>query len=128
MQETYVRIRNSINTYKPGINALAWIFTIAKNLTLNEIKKHSREVNLELDDPVLQSDDEYGEEEGELVHLVNTILTDDERQIVNLHLMSGFKHREIAEMMGKPLGTVLWAYRNALKKLKTAYDKEHGNR
>ncbi len=29
----------------------------------------------------------------------------------------GFKHREIAQELDKPLGTVLWTYNKALKKL-----------
>ena len=39
MQNTYIRIRLSANMYKAGSNTLAWIYTIAKNLTLNELNK-----------------------------------------------------------------------------------------
>lgn len=46
-----------------------------------------------------------------------------EREIVTLHI-SGFRHREIAEIMEKPIGTVLWTYNNALAKLKRALQKE----
>lgn len=55
---------------------------------------------------------------------MDKVLGDEERQIVTLHVISGFKHREIAEMMGKPLGTVMWAYNNALAKLKRAIQRE----
>ena len=41
-----------------------------------------------------------------------------ERQIVTLHALAGFRHREIAEIMGMPLPTVLSKYHRALKKLK----------
>ena len=47
-------------------------------------------------------------------------LADDEREIVMLHALSGFKHREIAEYMNLPLATVLSKYRRAVKKLKKA--------
>ena len=131
MQETYIRIRSAINTYKPGGNALAWMFTIAKNLTLNEMAKRKREIPTDLEDPALGYQASYTmpeeEEEGLLVSLVKKILNPDEQQIVMLHVVSGFKHREIAEMMHKPLGTVLWAYNNALSKLKKAYEKEIGD-
>ncbi|MEG2687726.1 MAG: sigma factor, partial [Clostridia bacterium] len=36
MQTTYIRVRTAISTYQAGANALAWIYTIGKNLTLNE--------------------------------------------------------------------------------------------
>lgn len=55
---------------------------------------------------------------------MNKVLSDGERQIVILHVVSGFKHREIAQMLDKPLGTVLWAYNNALAKLKKELEKE----
>jgi DNA-directed RNA polymerase specialized sigma24 family protein len=32
--------------------------------------------------------------------------------------ISGLKHKEIAKIMEMPLGTVLWKYQMALKKLK----------
>ena len=44
-------------------------------------------------------------------------LSDEERQIVVLHAVAGLKHREIADLLEKPLSTVLNKYRRALKKL-----------
>jgi RNA polymerase sigma-70 factor (ECF subfamily) len=45
-------------------------------------------------------------------------LSDTERQIVVLHAVSGFKHREIAAHLGLPLATVLSKYYRAIKKMK----------
>ena len=45
-------------------------------------------------------------------------LSDVDRQIVMLHSVSGFKHREIAELLSLPLSTVISKYHRALKKLK----------
>ena len=45
-------------------------------------------------------------------------LTDDERQIVLLHAASGLKHREIGQLLGLPIATVLSKYHRALKKLR----------
>ena len=55
---------------------------------------------------------------------MNKVLGDEEREIVTLHAISGFKHREIAEMTGRPVGSVIWAYNNALAKLKKELQKE----
>lgn len=126
MQTTYIRLRLSIATYRAGSNALAWLYTIAKNLTLNEINKRKREVFSDFDD----SDSKFGEYTmddnltGSVFEVMNKTLNEDERQIVSLYLISGFKHREIAEIMGKPLGTVLWSYRNALGKIRKQLEKE----
>ena len=44
---------------------------------------------------------------------------DEERQnVVTLEVLGGFTHREIAEILGKPMGTVQWLYATAILKLK----------
>ena len=45
-------------------------------------------------------------------------LSDEERQIVSLHAVAGLKHREIGELTGLPLATVLTKYNRALAKMK----------
>lgn len=45
-------------------------------------------------------------------------LSVEERNIIMMHLASGLKHREIAEILEKPLSTVLSRYNRALKKMK----------
>ena len=45
-------------------------------------------------------------------------LSDQERQIVALHAVAGFKHREIAALLELPLSTVLSKYNRAIKRLK----------
>lgn len=47
-------------------------------------------------------------------------LPSDECQIVTLHLIGALKFREIAAMLNKPLGTVLWRYQQALGALRQA--------
>jgi len=48
-------------------------------------------------------------------------LPDDARQIIVLHAVGGFKHREIAELLGLPLPTVLSKYHRSIRKLKTLF-------
>ena len=42
-----------------------------------------------------------------LLEKLFSILSDDEKQIVVLHVTGGLKHREIAEILELPLGTLL---------------------
>lgn len=46
------------------------------------------------------------------------LLTDQEHQIVVLHVVAGLKHREIAKLLAMPLPTVLSKYNRSIKKLK----------
>ena len=54
-------------------------------------------------------------------------LSDEERQIVVMHAVSGLKHREIADLLRIPLGTVLSKYRRAIKKLRTRLEQDGKN-
>lgn len=125
MQTAYIRLRTTIASYKAGGNAYAWLYTIAKNATLNELNRIKRETPTDMDDPAARFGSYTMNEDGSPVTAVmNRVLGENERQIVSLHIISGFKHREIAEILQKPLGTVLWTYNNALSKMKRAIEKE----
>ena len=45
-----------------------------------------------------------------------------ERQVVTLHLNGGLKFREVAQVVGLPLGTVYSRYRKAIEKLRFLLD------
>lgn len=127
MQSTYIRIRLSAKMYKAGSNTLAWIYTIAKNLTYNELAKQKREISLDFDERGGNIGGHYTIDNSissPLLNIIKKELNQTEAQIITLHLISGFKHREIADMLEKPLGTVLWAYKNALNKIKSKYREE----
>lgn len=125
MQVAYIRLRTTISSYRAGSNAYAWLYTIAKNATLNELNRQKRELSTDaIEDNPNVAKYYIDEECSPVTALMDKVLGDEERQIVTLHVISGFKHREIAEMMGKPLGTVMWAYNNALAKLKRAIQRE----
>ena len=41
-----------------------------------------------------------------------------EKEIVTLHVINDLKFKDIVPIVDKPLGTVLWIYNKAIKKLK----------
>ena len=116
MQSTYLKIRENVHQYRPNTNAYAWILTITKNLSLNESKKRSRETLTDFNEDPFPSENK--ELQIPIFKIAKQILSEDELSIVLLHAVNGYKHREIADILEKPLGTVLWSYKNALEKLK----------
>ena len=54
-------------------------------------------------------------------------LNEKEREIVILHMIDNLKFKEIAKMKDKPLGTILWLYNKAIKKLKRKVEEENEN-
>ncbi len=120
MQLTYLKIRSSCKSYVVGTNAVAWILEIAKNLCLTELKKRQREIAFsEAENEISKLETHFKESAWFVLDAINKYLDDDERKIVMLHLVSDLKHREIAEIIKIPLGTVLWKYNKAIKTLKS---------
>ena len=127
MQDTYIKMRASIGSYESGTNFLAWLSAIARNYALMEYRRRRKEVLVDPveAEPLLGSVTYEYHEKNPVLAAAIKCLDDDEREIVFLHINGDLKHREIAESTGRPLGTVLWIYNKALRKLK-AYLLEHG--
>ena len=121
-QEAFIKIKKFIQSYRPNTNGSAWMLQIAKNLALDYIKKYKNETNIDLAGYDLPNKQSSSPELGLILHdLMNRYLTIEERQIVLLHEVHGYKSREIAKFLNMPLGTVLWKYNKAIKCLKNKY-------
>lgn len=128
MQDTYIKIRQHITSYKTNTNALAWVTRIAKNLAINAYHKQKKEVitdDLE-QDFLFHASNENTMLDNMLLKKLLTLLTLEERQVVMLHTL-GNKHKEIAKQLNKPLGTILWIYNKAIKKLQKEMSKSEEN-
>lgn len=125
-QETFITVWNKSSEFKGG-SYKAWILTIAKNKSLNYIKRSSRVIpvgqDYELD--AICDHAQGSLEESVILKIVLQELDDMDAQIVLLKL-SGMKMKEIAELFGIPRGTASWRYSEALKKLKKILTKGEG--
>lgn len=128
VQDTFIKIRSAAHLYEPMGKPLAWMFTIARHIALNIIRKNSRSLAYNQDALENNSSFSYVEdpEDKMVLQMALKILSEEERQIILLHSVAGFKHREISEVTGLPLGTVLSKYNRGLKKLRTALKKGGG--
>lgn len=124
MHDTYLHIYSHASAYKTMGKPMAWILTIVKNESLKRIKSDSKIV--ELDEYRASSDEGFFSqiETNSLLNNCFKILSDEEREIVIMHAVAGFKHREIAYQLDKPLSTILSKYNRAIKKLRDEYEKE----
>lgn len=121
MQETFVRAHLGAGQYRSEGKPTAWLLRIARNLALMKIREGKKSVTMSPEDWMEEFADRpdfTSEDAVTLTQLMDT-LSDEEREIVTLHALTGFKHREIAEMMDLALPTVLSKYHRALKKLKS---------
>jgi RNA polymerase sigma-70 factor, ECF subfamily len=116
MQDTYVKFLEKIDQYKDGANPYAYLSTIARNLAINTYNQRKREVYSEEIFETIPSPEENNNEED--IFKILDLLDPDEREVVTLHIINNLKFREIVPIVEKPLGTVLWIYNKAIKKLK----------
>lgn len=127
LQETYLKIRGAAHLYKPMGKPLAWIFTIARNLSMSKLRINKKTEIFPSEDIEDNLSFSYitNSEDKMVLQAALTILDIEEREIILLHAISGFKHREIAKNLEMSLGTVLSKYQRGLKKLRK-YLKEQG--
>ena len=124
LQETYMRFLNHIDKYKKNTNYFNFLVTIARNLALNEYHKQKRMVYDE--EYIYSVKEESPTDVPDLFYLLD-YLNEKEREIVILHMIDNLKFKEIAKMKDKPLGTILWLYNKAIKKLKRKVEEENEN-
>jgi RNA polymerase sigma-70 factor (ECF subfamily) len=91
---------------------------MAKNLSINENKKISRSTPTDFQTNEFIAQSEQVDSDIPIFKIAKRILSAEELTIVLLHIVNGYKHREIAQIVNKPIGTVLWSYNNSLKKIK----------
>lgn len=125
-QETAFRALSNRDKFQPGTNFKAWIFTIMKNIFINNYRKKVK-ANTILD----TTDNQYYLNSGthatgnaaegsmmlkELNFMVDNL--DDSIRIPFLMHFEGFKYQEIADELQLPLGTVKSRIFFARKELK----------
>ena len=97
---------------------MAWILTITKNLCLMKLREKTRFRDLEPHEWEAAATVDAPCEDRQLLQAAMCLLSDEERQVILLHALSGMKHREIAALLDLALPTVLSKYHRALRKLR----------
>ena len=125
-QDTFVRAWDKADQYRPKGKPLGWLLAIARNLALMKLRDRGKSQdlpedqweNLAIENPMLTLEDR------QLLTAAMAVLTDQERQVVILHAVTGLRHKEIAALLEIPLATALSKYHRALKKLQSAMKGE----
>lgn len=124
VQDTYVRAFRASTSFKAGTNMRAWLFRIMHNAFISSYRKAQRRPKESGGEQVedwqlarAASHDSTGLRsaeaealallpEGDIQDALND-LRDDYREAVYLADVEGFSYKEIAEIMGTPIGTVM---------------------
>ncbi len=125
LQETFVKIWQKIDMYDPNKGRFyTWAYRIAKNTTLNQIRKpdlliQSEELGV---DTNKTTPEDSPLDFAELNGAINK-LEPHHKEAITLVYFKGYTHREANIAMGVPLGTFKSYIRQALQVLRESYSQ-----
>ena len=143
VQETYIKAFQAFESFTPGTNLKAWLYRIMTNAYINSYRKKQRQpLHSSAEDvtdyQLLDSSTHtaVGLESAEVAALKRlpdqTIsnamngLAEDYRMVVYYADVEGLSYKEIAEIMGTPVGTVMSRLHRGRKQLReTLKDVAH---
>ena len=109
VQETLLRALANIDSFQPGTNMSAWMFTILRNLFRSEYRKRRREVE-DTDGSYAESLKSHPEQGSRLefqeFRTALAKLPPDQREALVLVGASGFSYEEAANICGCAVGTI----------------------
>lgn len=103
-QETFLRALLNKATYREQGYMLTWLCTVAKNLWLNECRKHRYQAELDTELPDLSPGPEetlIQREHHKALRKAVLELQEDQRDVVILHIYAGLSLRDISAQKGK---------------------------
>ena len=124
-QETFVKVLNGIRSYRPEYKFSSWIFKIANNAAIDQLRRRDLDT-LSLDGapdavtpdamqatalPIATKDESpldavVARELGSTIELAIARLRPEYRACILLRHVEGHSYEEIAQMLDLPLGTV----------------------
>lgn len=123
VQETLLTVWRKAQLYSPQRGTPStWIFTIARNLRIDQVRRQSNKPYEDLETAGLVSDAPLSsavvEQEQVIARVTRALSTlpTEQREVVQLSFIHDLAHAEIAAKIGIPLGTVK-------SRLRLAYDR-----
>lgn len=122
VQDTVVRALRSEHLFHGG-NTRAWLYTILTNLNRNRLRSLSRRPVLL---PIKDGDATTGgpDSGGRDISRALDELADEQRSALLLVVLEGLTYREVAEIQGVPIGTVMSRLARARGQIKAYLDGE----
>ena len=122
MQECFLKAFTSLDTYNSTISFEAWLVRIAINTSIDKLRKKDLDF-ITLNEDIYVNTSNESEEWEQILEKVDKVkaaiekLSDSNRLIINLYLIEGYDHEEIAEILNIASGTVRIQYMRAKQKL-----------
>jgi RNA polymerase sigma-70 factor, ECF subfamily len=119
-QETWLRVIRSAHRFDSRRRFSTWVFQIAVNLCRDAYRRSQtqpRANGIDVDAQVFPNREAAAPDRLVLKQLMSMLHPED-RELIHLRFLEGFREREIAEILGIPLGTVKSRTHHIIKKLR----------
>ena len=132
VQEAYLRALRFFGGFR-GTEARAWLLTIVRNTCYTWLRRNrSPELSCEFDEVVLARESEGPDPEMEQVMKSRALLLNDDieklpiefREVVVLRELEDLSYKDIAVVLGVPIGTVMSRLARARKRLLVSLEGE----
>ena len=131
-QEAFCRAYAALNTFVPDRPFYVWLFTIARNTSMTELRKRtsaSRVVQKYIDGGACEPQEPaVVEETGAELRRALSTLPEVYQVVLKLHYFRDLPYREIAERLSIPLGTVKTRISRAKRILRIEYENHVSRR
>jgi RNA polymerase sigma factor (sigma-70 family) len=126
VQEVFLRILRYRQTYRPGTSFRTWMYQIARNTRLDQVRKVRPESPL-VAEPIASANTSDAaqraerQQEAQLLQRALMQLPEDKREILVLSRFQELKYEEIARLLGCETGAVKVRVHRALQQLREVY-------
>lgn len=124
MQESFLKVFTNLDSYTESTPFEAWIVRIAINTSIDKLRKNHMEIidlneNINYDIADTNDSEEWEQIESKVEQVKAAIknLPEKNQLIVNLYLIEGYDHEEIARILNIAPGTVRIQYMRAKQRL-----------
>lgn len=114
-QEVFVSVYKNLSKFRADSKIYTWIYRIAINKTYDFFRK--KKIDLELNEEILNIEDNSDLNSPMIIQENLKKLSKEEREILLLKDVYGYKLREISDLKGRNISTIKSIYYKALKSL-----------
>jgi RNA polymerase sigma-70 factor, ECF subfamily len=141
LQETFMRVIKGADAYKRQAKFTTWLYTIARNLCVDQTRRRKHRKHASLDAPMQVAEDSgtlldvipsnematdrknVNKELHETMQRAIASLSEDQREVFLMREFLDLPFKQIAEVVGVPENTVKSRMRYALEKLRLELDE-----